>query len=191
MKVITCVDTIIKNYSDKVLVIGFYSGFCQEFEALTKVYEDINFVQATEATPKLFDFFEIENIPTIVVIDNLKEKFRVKDMNIDLLKNYFKSQNNVEANVTKVSDTGLKYTVIDFYAEWCGPCKTIAPKFEELSKKFTNVSFKKVNVDEYQEISSEFNIKLLPTFIVLKNDVEVLRVTGTDLSQIEDLLGQN
>ena len=112
-------------------------------------------------------------------------------MNIDLLKNYFKSQNNVEANVTKVNDTGLKYTVIDFYAEWCGPCKTIAPKFEELSKKFTNVSFKKVNVDEYQEISSEFNIKLLPTFIVLKNDVEVLRVTGTDLSQIEDLLGQN
>ena len=183
MKVITCVDTIIKNYSNKVLVIGFYSGFCQEFEALTKVYEDIDFVQATDATPQLIDFFEIENLPTIVVIDNLKEKFRVKDMKIDLLKKYLeKSTNTVSA---------AKYTVIDFYAEWCGPCKTVAPKFEELSKKFTNVSFKKVNVDEYQEISSEFNIKLLPTFVVLQNDVEVLRVTGTDLSQIEDLLGQN
>lgn len=74
--------------------------------------------------------------------------------------------------------------VIDFFATWCGPCKRIAPMYEELSKKFTKVTFLKVDVDESEEIASKFCIQSLPTFVFLKNGVEVHRIEGADLRGI-------
>jgi thioredoxin 1 len=168
MKFINSVDEIIKNYANKILVLGFYPDSCQEYESLSKIFDDVHFAHASE---ELKEFFEVEDIQTFIILDNHKETLRVKGMNLDVLRRYFS-----------------KLTVLDFYATWCKPCLSVAPKFEELSKKFMNVSFKKVNVDDYPEISSEFKVNLLPTFVVLENDVEALRVTGTDLSKVEEFL---
>ncbi|WP_342223628.1 thioredoxin [Spiroplasma endosymbiont of Asaphidion curtum] len=56
--------------------------------------------------------------------------------------------------------------IIDFYADWCGPCKMLAPIFEQLSNEMKEVSFVKVNVDESQELAQRFNISSIPTLLI-------------------------
>merc|ERR1711994_1026486 len=69
----------------------------------------------------------------------------------------------------ELADAGRKLVVIDFYATWCGPCKMIAPKLEEMSKTKTNVVFLKVDVDEAEDVAMEYNISAMPTFLFMKN----------------------
>ena len=65
--------------------------------------------------------------------------------------------------------------LLDFYANWCGQCKMLMPKVDELSNKLTDYKFIKVDVDKEQEIAYEFNVTNLPTFIVLEDGKEVKR----------------
>ena len=58
---------------------------------------------------------------------------------------------------------------VDFYADWCGPCKMIAPVVEKLSGDFPDVTFVKVNVDDLPEIAQRFGIMSIPTLIAFKN----------------------
>jgi thioredoxin 1 len=71
------------------------------------------------------------------------------------------------------SDTLKKYLddnmIIDFYASWCGPCKSMKPDFEEVSKEYDNIVFTKVDVDIEEDLSEKFNIDSLPTIIYIKN----------------------
>lgn len=60
--------------------------------------------------------------------------------------------------------------VVDFWAEWCGPCRMIAPIINELSRKYAGkVAFGKLNVDENPEIAARFNIMSIPTLLFFKN----------------------
>lgn len=59
--------------------------------------------------------------------------------------------------------------LVDFYAEWCGPCKATEPIIEELSETMKNVKFVKVDVDANQEIASKYSVFSIPTFLVLKD----------------------
>ena len=61
-----------------------------------------------------------------------------------------------------------KNVVIDFYASWCGPCKMLAPIFENVAATTQNVKFVKVNVDEATELASLFGIRSIPTMIYIK-----------------------
>jgi thioredoxin 1 len=70
--------------------------------------------------------------------------------------------------------------VIDFFATWCGPCNRIVSVYKELAEKYSNVAFLKVDVDESEHIASKFNVESLPTFVFLKNGVEVTRVEGAN-----------
>lgn len=56
--------------------------------------------------------------------------------------------------------------IIDFYADWCGPCKMSAPIFEQLSDEMKEVSFVKVDIDESQELAQRFNITSIPTLLI-------------------------
>lgn len=58
---------------------------------------------------------------------------------------------------------------VDFYAEWCGPCKTTGPIIEEIAKETPNIKFVKVNVDENTELASQYSVFSIPTFIIFKN----------------------
>lgn len=68
--------------------------------------------------------------------------------------------------------------LIDFWAEWCGPCKMTAPVFEELSKKYSNIKFGKVNVDQQNDIAAKYNIMSIPTFVMFEDGVAVNQLTG-------------
>jgi len=69
--------------------------------------------------------------------------------------------------------------IVDFWAPWCGPCRMMAPNFEEASKIMApKVQFIKVNTEEAPAVSSQFAIRSIPTLIVFKDGVEVERVSG-------------
>lgn len=68
-------------------------------------------------------------------------------------------------------------SVVDFYADWCGPCKMIAPVFEELSQELA-ANFIKINVDNSQDIAAKFQVASIPTLIILKDGKEVDRIVG-------------
>ncbi len=69
--------------------------------------------------------------------------------------------------------------VVDFWAEWCGPCKMMSPVFEEVSKSFEEkIKFAKVNVDQNEELSTRNEVMSIPCFIVYKDGKEVDRIIG-------------
>lgn len=83
---------------------------------------------------------------------------------------------------------GEEPVVIDFYADWCGPCKAISPIFETLSKKFGTIKFRKVNTDEQEQISQEAGIRALPTFVVFRKGEQVEKLVGANPGKLETTL---
>lgn len=69
-------------------------------------------------------------------------------------------------------------SVVDFWADWCGPCKMIAPIFEELSAEITNAKFAKVNVDENPSLANTYRIASIPTILIIKNGAPVETLVG-------------
>jgi len=79
---------------------------------------------------------------------------------------------------------------VDFYADWCGPCKMTAPIIEELANEVKEVKFVKVNVDENPDLASQYNIFSIPTFLIFKDGKVVHQFVGgrgkeSFLSEIE------
>jgi thioredoxin 1 len=75
--------------------------------------------------------------------------------------------------------------VIDFWAEWCGPCRVIAPVIEELAKEYDGkVKVGKLDVDHNPEVSYKYNIRSIPTILVLKNGEVVDRHVGTTTKKV-------
>ncbi|TKA76361.1 hypothetical protein B0A49_06089 [Cryomyces minteri] len=80
-----------------------------------------------------------------------------------------------------------RIVVVDFYADWCGPCKAIAPVYEQLSSQLSRpnqITFTKVNTDNQQEIAQSYNITAMPTFLIFKQSREVTRIRGANPAQL-------
>ena len=90
---------------------------------------------------------------------------------------------------------GEKPCIIDFYADWCGPCKTVAPVLEELSKDFDGkIDVFKVNTEEEQELASAFGIRSIPSFLFVPSEGQPQMAMGalpkeTFLKAFKDVLG--
>ena len=84
------------------------------------------------------------------------------------------NKDNFEEEVLK-SD---KKVLVDFWADWCGPCKMLSPVIDKLAEELADVKVCKVNVDTEPTISIEYNIMSIPTLIVFENCVEVNRSVG-------------
>jgi len=69
-------------------------------------------------------------------------------------------------------------TLVDFWAEWCGPCKMMHPVFESLSKKYTSIKFARVNVDLNQNLAMRFGVQSIPTFMMFKSGKMVDKMMG-------------
>ncbi|KAI5701556.1 thioredoxin-2-like isoform X2 [Diaphorina citri] len=91
----------------------------------------------------------------------------------------------------KFADAGDKLIVIDFYATWCGPCKMIAPKIEELASEFPDVVFLKVDVDESEDIAMAYDISSMPTFVFVKSTAKVEQFSGANFDKLRSTVLAN
>ncbi|USP78991.1 hypothetical protein yc1106_06265 [Curvularia clavata] len=79
------------------------------------------------------------------------------------------------------------YTIVDFYADWCGPCKAIAPVFQSLAEKETKpgkMQFVKVDVDSQQDVARKYGVSAMPTFLVIKSNSVVETIRGANPSAL-------
>jgi len=74
---------------------------------------------------------------------------------------------------------GAKPVLLDFYADWCGPCRMVAPIIEEIGNEREDIVVGKINVDEQEELSQQFGVMSIPTLVVLKNGEITNQVTGS------------
>ena len=83
--------------------------------------------------------------------------------------------------------------LVDYWAEWCGPCKAIAPTLEQVAKEYTGkLKVAKVNVDENQEIPRKYGIRGIPTLMLFKNgNIEATKVGALSKSQLTAFLDSN
>lgn len=77
----------------------------------------------------------------------------------------------------KAMDSGDTW-VVDFWAEWCGPCKKMAPHYEDASEEIEEVNFGKVDMEEHQQLGGKMGVRALPTLLILKDGDEVARKSG-------------
>lgn len=81
--------------------------------------------------------------------------------------------------------------ILDFWAEWCGPCKQFGPVFEEVSEKHPDIVFAKVNVEEEQELAGMFQVRSIPTIALMREKVVVYANPGAiPASNLEEAIEQ-
>ena len=71
-----------------------------------------------------------------------------------------------------------KPVLVDFYAEWCGPCRMVSPIVDEIAEEHPEYLIGKVNVDNESELAREFSVVSIPTLVILKNGKLVKRIVG-------------
>jgi thioredoxin 1 len=75
--------------------------------------------------------------------------------------------------------TKNKVVLVDFWAEWCAPCKMMAPVLNDVADELTGNAFVgKLNIEQYQSMAQQFNVRSIPTLIIFKNGKEVKRFVG-------------
>ena len=92
---------------------------------------------------------------------------------------------NFEEEVIKSEKTIL----VDFYADWCGPCKMLSPIIDEVAEENDDIKVVKVNVDDSQDLAMKYQVMTIPTLVVIKNGSEINRSVGLiDKAQILNLI---
>ena len=107
------------------------------------------------------------------------------------------NQEEVKEMVIKVNSENFetevlnseKTVLIDFYADWCGPCKMLSPIVEQVASENTNVKVVKINIDDEQDLAINYGVMSIPTLVVIKNGHEADRVVGVvSKSEVEKLI---
>ena len=99
------------------------------------------------------------------------------------------TDNNFKNDVLESS----KPVLVDFWAEWCGPCKSIAPALEEISNEMSqNITIAKINIDENPNIAQEYNIRSIPALMIFKEGKLHAEMMGAiPKSQLENWINEN
>ena len=84
---------------------------------------------------------------------------------------------------------GNSFVVLDFWATWCGPCQSFGPVFEEISEKYDDIIFAKVNTEQEQELAGHFQVRSIPTLMIFRDQIIIYSQPGAlQGSQLEQLI---
>lgn len=94
------------------------------------------------------------------------------------MENVITGTEEVVKNLLEENKTSGKVAIIDFYAEWCGPCRTLGPVLNELASENPNIDVIKVNVDDNSDLSAEFKIRSIPAVFIYKDGEKINQFVG-------------
>ena len=121
-----------------------------------------------------------------VIKENLNQYFnkstnikKVRRLNMAVMK---VNKESFETEVLKAEGMVL----VDFFADWCGPCKMLSPIVDEVAEENTDIKVCKINVDEEPELAMRYNVMSIPTLVVIQNGEEVNKSVG--LVSNEDII---
>ena len=81
--------------------------------------------------------------------------------------------------------------IVDFWAEWCGPCKSFSPIYEDVSTKHEDIVFGKIDTENEQELAGHFQIRSIPTLMIFREQVVLFSQPGMlNAEQLEDVIGK-
>ena len=116
--------------------------------------------------------------------DDELEQIKQKKL-AEMIKNQQELNDVKVTGVTKLTSSNFEQTIssetptlVDFWAEWCGPCRAMHPIFIRMARKFKKITFARVNIDQNQEIATKYGIQSIPIFIMFKNGSPVDKVVG-------------
>ncbi|KAI6232623.1 Thioredoxin [Aphelenchoides fujianensis] len=83
-----------------------------------------------------------------------------------------------------LKSAGGRLVVVKFFATWCGPCRMMAPKFLKLSNELPEIFCMEVDVDEQEDIVADYDIKVMPTFVFIKNGETEFTLEGNNVEEL-------
>lgn len=129
--------------------------------------------------------------------NNISEINELSEFNDLIQENNNLEENNMNENVLEVTSENFekevlesdKIVLIDFYAEWCGPCKMLSPIVESVASEEKSTKFVKMNVDNCEDIAIKYEVMSIPTLVVIKDGKEINRSVGLiDKTRIKELI---